>query len=245
MIIYIPFFLAIWKFKAIFSLSPSVLFFHKKDTQQDLSYYRCLSGQYFMPNEKQLNIILHHRPTAMLTVFSAAPCQNNIFPLSFQFSPVHPTFLLHFQTRTLCSAMRRQMAIQLFIARMGSWIWQDIHARKLCKRVRTNHRTDSTYLTLEYSFVCIVPIFIQLPTKRKYPKLRHQIPPYTKQAAHVISFTDRIRRRSTSSKSRKVSPIRWNWSWRLFSTRRKVSPPPNCRCAGMLRELFSICLVFN
>lgn len=171
--------------------------------------------------------------------------QNNIFPLSFQFSPVHPTFLLHFQTRTLCSAMRRQMAIQLFIARMGSWIWQDIHARKLCKRVRTNHRTDSTYLTLEYSFVCIVPIFIQLPTKRKYPKLRHQIPPYTKQAAHVISFTDRIRRRSTSSKSRKVSPIRWNWSWRLFSTRRKVSPPPNCRCAGMLWELFSICLVFN
>lgn len=96
--------------------------------------------------------------------------QNNIFPLSFQFSPVHPTFLLHFQTRTLCSAMRRQMAIQLFIARMGSWIWQDIHARKLCKRVRTNHRTDSTYLTLEYSFVCIVPIFIQLPTKHKYPK---------------------------------------------------------------------------
>jgi len=65
MIKYIPFLLAIWKFQATFSLSPSVLFFHEKDTQQDLSYYRCLSGQYFMPNEKQLNIILHHRPTAM------------------------------------------------------------------------------------------------------------------------------------------------------------------------------------
>lgn len=49
---------------------------------------------------------------------------------------------LPLQTRTLCSAMRRQMAIQLFIARMGSWIWQDIHARKLCKRVRTDRRTD-------------------------------------------------------------------------------------------------------
>lgn len=94
MIIYIPFFLAIWKFKATFSLSPSVLFFHKKDTQQDLSYYRCLSGQYFMPNEKQLNIILHHRPTAMLTVFSAAPLPEQhfpavvpVFPSSSNFSP--------------------------------------------------------------------------------------------------------------------------------------------------------------
>lgn len=43
-----------------------------------------------------------------------------------------------------------------------------------------------------------------------------------KQAAHVISFTGRIQRRSTSSKLRKVFQIRWNLSWKLFSTKRKV-----------------------
>lgn len=71
---------------------------------------------------------------------------------------------LPLQTRTLCSAMRRQMAIQLFIARMGSWIWQDIHARKLCKRVRTDRRTDGQLNTSILIWMYLYILFNCLPT---------------------------------------------------------------------------------
>lgn len=71
---------------------------------------------------------------------------------------------LPLQTRTLCSAMRRQMAIQLFIARMGSWIWQDIHARKLCKRVRTDGRTEGQLNTSILIWMYLYILFNCLPT---------------------------------------------------------------------------------
>jgi len=213
------------------------LVFPEKDTQQDLSYYRCLPGQYFMPNEKQLNIILHHHPSASPTTFShCCPTTN-----SSNFS------LLHFQTRTLCSAMRRQMAIQLFIARMGSWIWQDIHARKLCKRVRTNRpqRTDWTYLTLEYSFECIVPFYSianEQPNKlRSIPNSDSGVHE-TGCSCHFLYGPDtkeehkqQIEKSLSSKMELKLEVIFY----------KKEGKTPQLRCAGMLRKLFCFCLLFN
>lgn len=181
--------------------------------------------------KKQLQLT---RPPAVWQLNSglSISTQDNCRQRTIHRVPTYNWHLSHFiypffsplQTRTLCSAMRRQMAIQLFIARMGSWIWQDIHALKLCKRVRRwdgrtdgrkDRRTDGQTAQHFNTHLNVFVHFIQLFCQQQQQQRREQ-------AAHVISFTDRIQRRSTNSKLRKVSRTRWNSSWKLFSTRRKV-----------------------